>query len=477
MPDEFMQSKGIEIEVDEDRQLEWRRNICRAEKEALEVMKIESWNGEATAGECVRYFREHPVFENLFRGFWDKYRSYGSFTGTVTLRSLTQEELEDLEGFFRKNYHGKKTVSVSANQFEKALGESRFGEVEPKEVLELYFGEKLAGKKEQKQKEEQEWLQIFHEAQEKYAGTPGAEWIARMQDEKKGMGAYLQKEYRNSGKNTQSLQQTLLLGAEIINRFPFRQGKSEYLAVYAAELTGNPHSFDRGTKGGEFLNLLVQWTIQEQKICMGASGLFRALHKQRQYFSVGILVDDISNYVMLSGVRAWKKSGELHSGMEGFLVEGDMVQVPLSVIAGWEQAACPDGKIYIVENPSIYAMLCGKWKGKKACMCMNGQPRLSAVLMLDLLAKTGTKVYYAGDFDPEGLLIAQKVKQYYKGAFAYWHMSVVEYEKSRSREEISNRRMKMLDKVTDLELIELVTAMRREKVAGYQENILLQYHE
>lgn len=68
-------------------------------------------------------------------------------------------------------------------------------------------------------------------------------------------------------------------------------------------------------------------------------------------------------------------------------------------------------------------------------MCMNGQPRLSSILMLDLLAKTGTKVYYAGDFDPEGLLIAQKVKQYYKGKFAYWHMSVDGYEKSKSKEE------------------------------------------
>lgn len=456
MPDETVQSKGMA-----DR----------------EVMNIDKWSGKGIAGDCVRYFREHSVFGKLFRGFWKKYASYGSFTGTVILKNLTQEEIEDLEGFFQKNYHGKKSASITAKQFEKALCESRFGGVQPKEVLELYFCEELTGKKEQRQKEEQEWLRVFHEAQEKHTGTMGAEWIARMQDEKKGMGAYLQKEYRNSGKNTHSLQQTLLLGAEIINRFPCWQGKSEYLAVYAAELTGNPHSFDMGTKGGQFLNLLVQWTIKKQNICIEKSDIFRALQKQRQYFSVGILVDDISNYVMISGVRAWKKNGEIHSGMEGFLGEGDMVQVPLSVIAGWEQAVCPDGEIYIVENPSIYAMLCGKWKGKKACMCMNGQPRLSSVLMLDLLAKTGTKVYYAGDFDPEGLLIAQKLKQYYKGAFAYWHMSVDAYEKSKSREVISFKRMKMLDKITDLELIELVTVIRREKVAGYQENILLQYNE
>lgn len=106
---------------------------------------------------------------------------------------------------------------------------------------------------------------------------------------------------------------------------------------------------------------------------------------------------------------------------------------------------------------------------------MNGQPRLSAVLMLDLLAASGIKVYYGGDFDPEGLLIAWKIKRYYKGAFAYWHMSVEDYEKSKSGKEISTRRMKMLERIEDDELRETVEVVRRTGVAGYQENIWEMY--
>ena len=174
---------------------------------------------------------------------------------------------------------------------------------------------------------------------------------------------------------------------------------------------------------------------------------------------------------MVSGIRVWKKEGGLHEGIEGFFREGDMVQVPLNVIAGWERISCPDGAVYIVENPSVYALLCGKWKGKRACMCMNGQPRLSAVLLLDLFAKAGVKVFYAGDFDPEGLLIAQKIKQYYKGEFAYWHMSEQIYEKSRSDEQISEKRLKILDKITDEALQKTVQAIKKSKMAGYQENV------
>ncbi|MGI6006115.1 MAG: DUF2399 domain-containing protein [Ruminococcus sp.] len=102
---------------------------------------------------------------------------------------------------------------------------------------------------------------------------------------------------------------------------------------------------------------------------------------------------------------------------------------------------------------------------------MNGQPRLSSLLILDLLTKGGTKVWYAGDFDPEGLLIAQKLKQYYQGEFHYWHMTAADYEKSRSREMISPRRLKMLDKIWDEQLTETAEAVKTEKTAGYQENI------
>ena len=89
-----------------------------------------------------------------------------------------------------------------------------------------------------------------------------------------------------------------------------------------------------------------------------------------------------------------------------------IVQVPLAVISEWELLHCSQDEIYIVENPSVFAVLCGKEKEKntrRAYMCMNGQPRLAGLMVLELLAKSGTRVYYAGDLDPEGILIAQKL--------------------------------------------------------------------
>ena len=75
---------------------------------------------------CIAYFKSNPVWDRVFRGFWEKYRSYGSFSGKVVLQKITAEEVEGLEGFFAKSFHGKKSVTVSAERFSQALLSSRF---------------------------------------------------------------------------------------------------------------------------------------------------------------------------------------------------------------------------------------------------------------------------------------------------------------------------------------------------------------
>ena len=108
---------------------------------------------------------------------------------------------------------------------------------------------------------------------------------------------------------------------------------------------------------------------------------------------------------------------------------------------------------------------------------MNGQPRLASILVLDLLVKSNVKIYYSGDLDPEGLLIAQKLRQYYKGDFFYWHMEIEDYRNGISKEVISDKRKKILDRIKDEELLPVANLMKEYCVAGYQENILDKFKE
>lgn len=446
--------------------------------------------------ECVAFFKQHPVWKRVFAGFRSKYESYGRFSGKVVVTNLSTEDIEELEGFFGQNYHGKRSATISAEKFTKALSQSKFKEVTPEELLTTFFGEALMGKAEAKLLREQKKQAIEQEFLSYFRETPAGDMLEAFEvliksstksniaqsditQNNKVQSNKAQSNIAHSNKAhnyitdsqpeaLEGWKRLLWLCAKIYNALPYRIGEKQYLAVFAARLTGNPHAFDHGTTEGSLLYQVIQVDLKQREIQVEASKIFPAYQRQKSFLLSGILIDDISNYALLSNVHAVKKDGSWHKGMEGFCEEKNMVQVPLNVIAEWESIECQDNEIYVVENPSVFAMLCGKM----SCMCMNGQPRLAGLMVLELLARAGTKVYYSGDLDPEGLLIAQKLCQFYDGEFVYWHMTKEDYEVCKSNESLSKKRIKMLDKITDEELLAVAGEIRTYKKAGYQENML-----
>lgn len=426
-----------------------------SEQEELEKIKKE----------CLAYFGQSPVWEKVLRGFREKYSSYGRCGGKVVLKNLKSQDIEELEGFFGKSFHGQKSVTVSAEKFRQALEVSRYKNMTPEWLLENFFEEPLLGKQEQKLLRQQEKERIWENFRKSYEGMP----IETVEESLKN----IVKDSEN--RELTEWERLLRLGAEMYNHLPYRQSEKLYLAVFAAMLTGNPHAFDNGTADGNFLYQIIQMDMESRSIKIEASEIFPAYKRQKSYLMAGIMLDDISNYAMLYQVQAVKKDGSIHQGMAGFAREQHIVQVPLAVISEWELLRCSQDEIYIVENPSVFAVLCGKEKEKntrRAYMCMNGQPRLAGLMVLELLAKSGTKVYYAGDLDPEGILIAQKLSRYYKGEFHYWHMETADYEKCRSEEVISPKRMKILERITDGRLKPVVDRIEEYGPAGYQEMLV-----
>lgn len=420
-------------------------------------------NREDEEKSCAAYFQDSPIWNRVLEGFMKKYGSYGSFSGTVKLGNLTRQDRETLEGFFGRSFHGQKSVSVSAEKFRKALADSRYHCVTPERLLELYFHKKPVGRRQAEEEREKQRLSVMQEAAVHFQKTPAADVLSKLRQIIKGKETAGTAEWKDS----------LYMAAEMFNSFPYRRGKTMYLAVFAAEMTGNPHAFDVGTAGGELLKQLCELDLRQRKITVNDSRGFSAYKRQRSLLSVGILIDHVSNYAMLCGVRVRKKDGTMHKGMEGFLEESDMVQVPLAAMADWEEILCPKERLYVVENPSVFAALCESGKDGYALMCMNGQPRLAGLLVLELCARSKTTVYYAGDLDPEGVLIAEKLSHFYVGEFHYWHMTPKDYEICRSAERITERRIKMLERITDERLQPVVNRIKEQKTSGYQEKLLL----
>lgn len=420
---------------------------------------------------CLTYFKNNSVWKKVLGAFWKKYESYGAFSGSIKLKKLSGEELEELEGFFGTNFHGQESITISSKKFAKGLQESRFAFIKPERLLELYFDEKPISKKERKNIRHLQREAAIEKVVSEYQDTPAA----AMLDEIVEIVKY------DEATGVEVWQNTLRIGAEIINNLPYRKGEMTYLAVFATKITGNPHAFDNGSSGGILLKHMVELDLKHRNINVETSSLFPAFKRQKSYLYTGILIDDLSNYAMLYGVRAVKEDGGYHAGMDGFMSEQDIVQVPLAVIAGWKYMECPEKRLYIVENPSVFSMLCEQNKklcgesgeNKTAFMCMNGQPRLAGLIILELCAKSDVSVYYSGDFDPEGLQIAQKLSLFFEGDFDYWHMTKEDYLSCISEEIISEKRMKILDKVTDKRLQPVIEEIRKYRTAGYQEGYML----
>ena len=100
--------------------------------------------------ECGLYFKNQPEYKRIFAEMRKKWESLGRTAGKVTLDKGTEKERKALERFLGRAME-KDRISFSLPEFERALGETRYGDISLKELLEEYFGEPMVGNEERRQ--------------------------------------------------------------------------------------------------------------------------------------------------------------------------------------------------------------------------------------------------------------------------------------------------------------------------------------
>ena len=414
--------------------------------------------------ECAAYFRERPVYRKVFQKVRAKYESLGHMGGKVTLTNLSQEEKRQLGGFLQKDFTENRTITVSVERLEKCLKESRFSEVTLENLLETYFGQKLTVKKEEREKEAEKRRIFFENLLEMYEHTYMGEWLENtLKEKRKGYDLIFQ-QYRENPVNLQELVKNISHAAEEIFR-NFCKNKM-LLPVFAAKTTGNPHYFDAGTTAEKILLYILEFYFPQEKICE----MLEVEQKNQIFYKAGILKDDLSNDVLAFGIRGWKDDGTLHEGIDGFFRAGEPVRLTLRTLGRIKNMEAVEKNIYLLENPAAFSVFTEK-NSDCAAVCVNGQPRLSVLLLLDML-KESHRFFYNGDFDPEGLLIAQSLKERYGEKLILWNYSRELYEKYLSDVILNENRLKKLGKVSLPELQEIKACMMEMKKAVYQEKML-----
>ena len=161
--------------------------------------------------------------------------------------------------------------------------------------------------------------------------------------------------------------------------------------------------------------------------------------------------------------------------MKDYTLRREVLTLTLYNLTLLGQAYAVGGTVYVVENPMAFYWLMEQQKDEKAqvaMICSAGQPTQAVWMLLDFLKESGTRMYYSGDFDPEGLLIAQRMKERYQDLVKLWHYESEDYKHSMSSIEIEPTSLKKLDKLTQAELLPIGELLKETKLAGYQENIL-----
>jgi hypothetical protein len=100
---------------------------------------------------------------------------------------------------------------------------------------------------------------------------------------------------------------------------------------------------------------------------------------------------------------------------------------------------------------------------------------LASLILLDKLIDNVEAIYYAGDFDPEGILIADKLSRRYGDKLRLWRYTAEDYKRIKSEKKISSIRLKQLGNVIQPELQELKEVVAKQKVAAYQELLIQEY--
>jgi uncharacterized protein (TIGR02679 family) len=377
------------------------------------------------------------------------------------LERLAKEEKEQLSGFFQKDFTNQNPVIISYVWMEKVLADSRFAGLSWLDILTVYFGEDIETNRQRREETQKKKDDFFQNILSFCRTEREQDWICHLRDGKNY--SELLRQYRE---NSDACQKMMSMVLEAGRNLPVYENAMESMPVFAARITGNPHYFDAGNPPEKLLLAYLVYVFGKENPIFPRT----AEQKTEYLYSAGLLRDSLSNTVLTYGLHGRQKDGKLHSGMEGYAEGREPLHLTLLTIGNLQVAWAEHERIYMVENPSVFLWLCRKYP-TGAFLCGNGQIRLAVWRLLDLLMQNNL-VCYAGDFDPEGLCIAQNLKNRYGKRLLFWNYKKEYYERYLSGVLLSESRLKKLDAVTDMELQDVKTAILKEKKAAYQEAML-----
>lgn len=417
--------------------------------------------------ESLDLINSNKIYKKIFLEVYSKYKKYGKITGSFTLKAATTEERRILSNFDSKALiEGKaKIKSATVRElFNRKLKEYSF-----EELLVKVVGKELKTNKEIKDEEKEQEEKFYEDILKSCDNGIGRQWFIEILDKKKYGYNIIIRKYKSEKEinKLEELNKRIILTINSLNKLPYLNNEYENIAVFSAVNTRDSHFFDIDKFTGRLFIKAISFIINKDEP--------KDINEINEaYYEVGILKDEISNHTTIYGLNAFEKDNSEVTAVNSFNLWREPLQISISNLLKIDYLKAVNNTVFIFENPAVFHKILKEKGDNISLICTSGQLNLSSYIVLNKIRNL-KNIYYAGDFDPEGLMIAYKLKKRYKDKVKFLNYTKESYINTISNNIIEEKSMSQLNKINCSELDEVIRELRINKRAAYQELLIDEY--
>lgn len=398
-------------------------------------------------GQSKKYFDE-PIFEWIAQKLRKNYYHKKEFGSRVKLPN--DVDLLPLYRFLGLgSVQSRSYQQLSIKQFEAALQQSKFA-LSLSGFVYLFDETLLLDKETEKQKYEEKFEEFLQQLRQ-FSFDFGAVLT------KKQLQYWFEKE------DLSVFRQVDIAFSQLPQDFT-------RLSFFAYQITGNPHAFDKSQPVGElFLQILSAKYLEN--IRQDSDFLAQAEIEQLLYQQVYLLKDDILNFVALHRISGYVNHQEVpvwwsiaNSDMSWNASVRELLKVD-------ELRPVNYSFVILVENSGVYSLLLERFPDLPL-LCTSGQMKFAVWIALrKLTQQQKVQLYYAGDMDPEGLLMADKLSKAFCEQVSFLAMDKEAFEEGKENKIYETNRLKKMNQIKNEGLKHLIPLIQQNQVC-YQEGCI-----
>lgn len=415
--------------------------------------------------ESLDLINSNKIYKKIFLEVYSKYKKYGKITGSFTLNAATTEERQILFNFDSKALtEGKAKIKCSTvrDLFNRKLKEYSF-----EELLVKVVGKELKTNKEVKDEEKEQEEKFYDDILKASDDGVGKQWFIEILDKKKYGYNIIVRKYKSEIRNLKELKRKIILIINSLNKLPYLNNEYENIAVFSAVNTKDSHFFDSDKFTGRLFIKAISFILNKDDP--------KDINEINElYYEVGILKDEISNHTTIYGLNAFNMDSSEVKAVNSFNLWKEPLQISISNLLKIDYFEAINNTVFIFENPAVFHKILKVNGDNISLICTSGQLNLSSYILLNKIRNL-KNIYYAGDFDPEGLMIAYKIKKRYKDKVKFLNYTRESYINTMSNNIIEEKSMSQLNKINCSELDEVINELRINKRAAYQELLIDEY--